>query len=61
MGDIEVERQNLMEKIEQFYFKLTGSQCRAQIFVVRRDSLRGCYYVQRLGSGDFYEVNIKRG
>jgi hypothetical protein len=49
----------LMARMEEFYARLTGCDCSAEIFVVSRVSLRGTYYVQRLGSCDFYEVNVK--
>ena len=60
VNGLEVERGVLMSEMEKFYERLTGCKCSAQIFVVRRDSVVGCYSVHRLGSGDFYEVNITK-
>lgn len=56
---VERQRKALMRRMETFYGHLTGSKCEAGIFVVSRESVRGCYFVHRLDSCDFYEVNIK--
>lgn len=57
---IERQRNALMKRMKKFYERLTGAECEAGFFCVSKTSLRGCYYVHRLASCDFYEVNIRR-
>ena len=56
----DVRRAALMLRMKRFYEALTGGECEAGIFCVSKTSLRGCYSVHRLGSCDFYEVNVWR-
>ena len=56
---IDQQRTGLMAEMARFYTQLTGCECEANFFCVSKTSMRGCYYVHRLDSCDFYEVNVK--
>lgn len=57
---IELQHAHVMKRIRKFYERLIGSECEVQLFVVSKTSIRGWYYVHRLNSCDFYEVNIRK-
>lgn len=50
---------SITRRISQAYERITGRKCETQEFVVRKDSIIGCYYVHLLGTTWFYEFNIR--
>lgn len=46
--------------LAEMYWHITGRKCSVDLFVVRKDSALGWYYVHPHDSGEFYLVCVKK-